>query len=133
MPLEVHEDTDLYTIEYDPELDAIIHTWNEFAEGERFRSGANDLLAFIRQRDTSNLIVDTSGIRAHNEADKEWLETEWVPQIIDAGIRHAATVHKDSVISEMEMEEFVRELDELPYTAMMTADMSEAREWIAEQ
>lgn len=133
MPREVYADTADYTIEYDGETGAIIHTWDQYVSGQDFRDGANELLEFIRQRDTSKLVVDTSGIQAHDDADKEWLQEEWIPKIIDAGIEYSVTVYADSVISEMEMEEFADQAGDHPYTIVVTGDMSEAREWIAEK
>lgn len=134
MPREVYADTENYTIEYDDDIDAIVHTWTAFAAGEAFREGSNELLDFVRKRDASNMIVDTSGIQAHDEADKKWLQEEFIPQIVDAGIEYSVTVHKDSVVSEMEMEEFVDMTDDdIPMTNVVTGDMAEAREWVAEQ
>lgn len=133
MPREVREDTDLYTIEWDDDLESIVFTWNEFASGREFKGGARDLLEFARNQDTSKMIVDTSGIEAHDEEDQQWLEEEWMPKMIDAGIQYAVTVHSDSVISEMDMEDLLDDLADLPYEAYMTDSMEEAREWVANQ
>jgi len=133
MPKQVAADEENYTVEIDHDIDAIIHTWDQFAAGQEFRDGANHLLEIIREADKSKLLVDSSGIKAHDEADKEWLQEEWIPKIIDAGIEDSASVTADSVIAEMEMEEFVDQTEDLPYTYVLAGDMAEAREWIAEQ
>lgn len=133
MPLEVHEDTDLYTIEHDTDLDVLVHTWTGFASGEEYRSGADALLEYVEQTGVSKIIIDTRGIQAHDDADKQWLEETWVPRTIEAGVEATATVHKDSVISEMEMENLMTDVDGSAYAALMTADMDEARDWIADQ
>ncbi|WP_436925442.1 hypothetical protein [Halosimplex amylolyticum] len=126
-------DTETHTIEVDDDIGAVIHTWDQFAAGEAFRDGCYDLLDVIRQHDISKQIVDTSGIRAHDDADKEWLQEEWIPETIEEGIEYSVTVTSDSVISEMEMEEFVDQAQDLPFTYVLAGDMDEAREWIAEQ
>lgn len=133
MPRQLHEETDLYTIEYDDEIDAIVHTWNEFASGADFREGCEALLGVIGERGARKMVVDTRGIRAHDEADQQWLEDEWMPRVIDAGMEYAVTVHPDSVISEMDMEDLLTELEDLDYTSKMTDDMAEARRWVAEK
>lgn len=81
------------------------------------------------------MIVDTSGITAHQDEDEEWLINEWIPKVVDAGVEYAATVHKDSVIAKMDMESFHDQIDDSRpgYTAMITGSMEEAREWIAEK
>jgi hypothetical protein len=73
MPKQVTASTANYTIEIDEEIDAIIHTWEQFAAGEGFRDGCRELLDVIRRENESKLLVDTSGIKAHDDADKEWL------------------------------------------------------------
>lgn len=127
------QETDLYTMEYDEEIDAVVFTWEEFSTGERFRSGADDLLEFIREQDARKLIVHTAGIKAHNDDDERWLQEEWIPRMVEAGIEYSANVHRESVISEMDMEEFVQEIEDMGFTTMMTDDITEAREWIAEK
>jgi hypothetical protein len=133
MSIQVEADTQNYTIEVDDEIDAIVFTWSQFVTGQEFRDGANHLLEVIQREDKQKSIVDTSGIKAHDEADKEWLQGEWMPKIIDAGIEYSVSVTADSVIAEMEMEEFVDQAADMDFTYVLAGDMGEAREWIAEQ
>lgn len=127
------KNTDLYSMEMDRELNAILFRWNKFASGQEFREGANKLLEYIRSKNVSKLIVDTSGITAHQDEDEEWLINEWIPKIIDAGIQYSVTVRQDSVIAKMDMENFITRLEDHDYVTMTTASMEEAREWIAEK
>jgi len=126
-------ETALYTMEYDAEIDAVVFTWEEFASGNQFRDGANDLLEFIREQNAEKLLVNMRGIKAHDEEDQEWLTEEWVPKIIDAGIEYSVNVHRDSVVSEMDTENLYRDLEDLEYESLMTDDVEEAREWLAGQ
>lgn len=136
MPREVYADTDLYTIEWDDEAEAIVHTWNEFASGEQFREGANELLSVVREEKPEKMLIDTRGIQAHDDEDQQWLQEEWTPKTIEAGVECSAMVHPDSVISEMDMDrmvEMMEEMEDVPYDAKVTSDIEEARRWLAEQ
>jgi hypothetical protein len=133
MSTAVLRDADAYTIEYDSELDAVAHTWEEFTSGQEFRDACEELLDCIEQRDTDKVLVDTSGIQAHDDEDQAWLQQDWIPRAIDAGMQYAGMVHSDSVISEMDMEEFMEMVADIPYEPMMTDDIDEARSWLAEQ
>lgn len=133
MAQKVEADTDLYTIEWDGDIDTVTFTWDEFASGDRFKSGANALLEYVQSNDVEKVIHDTSGIQAHNDEDLAWLESEWYPKMVDAGLRYSAIVHQESVISEMDTEEFVEDVKDMAYKLMHTADLEEAREWMAEQ
>jgi hypothetical protein len=127
------EETDLYRLERDRDLDAVIYTWREFATGEDFRRGANAILEYVESNDVSKVIVDTSGIEAHDDEDHQWLEEVWTPNMIEAGMEYNAVVHPESVIAEMDVEELMQELESLPYEAIWTDDMAEAREWMRKQ
>lgn len=131
--MSVLADEDHYTIEYDEEIDAVVHTWNMFASGETFREGANELLSVFENRDVSKMIVDTREVKAHDEADKQWLAEEWIPKMIDAGLEASVNLHRESVIAEMDVEETVDPVEDEPFENMLTDDMAEARAWIAEQ
>lgn len=43
------------------------------------------------------------------------------------------TARKDSTIAKRDMENFVTRIEDHDYTNLVTADMDEAREWIAEK
>jgi len=133
MPQQVLRDETRYTIGYDDEVGAVTHRWDEFASGEEFREGCEALLDVIHERNASKLLVDTAGIRAHDDEDQAWLQEDWVPRMIEEGVDASAMVHPDSVIAEMDMEAFMEEIEDLPYDALLTADMDEAREWLAQQ
>jgi len=133
MPKQVLADAEHYTIERDSEIGALVFTWDQFAAGEDFRAGCEELLDVIEREGATKLVVDSSGIKAHDKEDLRWLEEEWIPREIEAGIEYSVSVTSDSVISEMEIEQFVDQTGDLPFTYVMAGDLDEAREWIAEQ
>jgi hypothetical protein len=133
MSVEVHEDTELYTIEYDDEIGAIMFTWDQFASGTKFREGCEALLDAVRQYDASKVLTDTRGIRAHDAEDQVWMQEDWIPRAQQAGVEYTATVHPDSVIAEMDIEKLVEGIDDSGHEPLFTADMDEARRWLAEQ
>jgi hypothetical protein len=133
MPTEVHEDTELYTIEDDEEIDAVVFTWDQFASGAKFREGCEALLETVQQRNASKVLTDTRGIRAHDAEDQAWMQNDWIPRAQQAGVEYTATVHPDSTIAEMDIEKLVEGVDEGAHEPLFTADMDEARRWLAEQ
>lgn len=133
MPQQVYEDTANYTIEWDSDLGAVIHTWTGFTSGEEFRAGCEALLDAIKAKNASYLIVDTRNVKAHDDEDKQWLQEEWTPRMVDAGVEGSAQVHPDSVISKMEMENLAEDMDDIPFENFLTDSMDEARDWVASQ
>lgn len=133
MAQQVQREGDGYRIEWDDDVGAVVHYWTKFTTGQDFRDGANELLEVLRSRDTSKMIVDTSGIQAHDEEDKEWLTSVWIHEVSDAGIDNSAVVHPDSVIAKMEMDDFAQELDGLDLTQYNTSSMQKAKDWLADK
>ncbi|MCU4801701.1 hypothetical protein OB920_15080 [Halobacteria archaeon HArc-gm2] len=127
-------DAENYRIEYDHESGALLHIWTEYTSGQEFRDGCNELLDVIKEENATKLIVDTSEIKAHDTEDKQWLQEEWMPREIEAGIEYSASVPSaDSSISKMETEKLVDQATDLPMTYVMAESLAEAREWIADQ
>lgn len=133
MPREVLDRTEIYTVEWDGDIEAVVHTWEDFTSGAEYRDGCEAILDAIEARNASKLLVDTSGIQAHNDEDRQWLQTEWIPRAMDAGVEHSATVHRDSVISEMEIESMMEDMEDFPLDPLVTSDLGEARQWLAEK
>jgi hypothetical protein len=129
----VIEETESYKIEVDEEIDAVIHTWTATVSGEEFRQGANALLEFAADNDFTKMIVDSSRIEAHTKEDRTWLQEEWAPAIIDAGMMYSGVVHPESLIAEMDIERLMEGMGESEHRSYITESLSEAREWIAEK
>jgi len=133
MSVQQLRSTDNYTIEYDDDIGAVVFTWDQFTTGAEFREGCEALLDAVRERNTSKVLTDTRGIRAHDAEDQAWMQEDWIPRAQQAGVEHTATVHPDSVIAEMDVEKLVEGADEGLHEPFFTADMDEARRWLAEQ
>jgi len=133
MPVQIERETDAYTIEWDDEIPAVVHTWNEFVSGQAFRDGCAEILEVIEKHNATKMLVDTSGIQAHDQEDKEWLQNEWIPRTMDAGIEASVTVPQDSVIAKMDLENFMNEVEEYDYKSTMVESVPEAREWLSNQ
>jgi uncharacterized protein YqcC (DUF446 family) len=131
MSAQIERETDVYRIEWDDEIPAVVHTWKEFVNGQAFRDGCAEILDVIEKRSARKMLVDTSGIQVHDDEDEEWLQDEWIPRTMEAGIEASATVPQDSVIAKMDLEKFMNEVEEYDYKSTMVESVSEAREWLS--
>ncbi|WP_459192212.1 hypothetical protein [Halosimplex sp. J119] len=133
MSSQTIDDAENYTIEWDQDIGGIVFTWDEYVSGSAFRGGCEALLDAIKDRNAEKVLTDTRGINAHDDQDQRWMQTDWMPRALEAGLEHSAIVHPDSVISEMDVENMIDDMDEGSSEPLMTSDMAEAREWLAEQ
>jgi len=133
MATQIERDNSTYTIEWDSDVSAVIHTWKEFVAGEAFKEGLRELGDVIKQHEARHFVVDASGIQALDEEDKEWLKNVWIPRMMEAGVKASVTIPQDSVIAKMDMEKIHTEVEEYGYESTMVASKAEAREWLSEQ
>ncbi|MFC7057103.1 hypothetical protein [Halovenus salina] len=129
----VIEETETYRIEVDQDIDTVIYTWTKPVSGEELRQGANALLAFAADNDLFKMIIDSNRIEAHTKADRTWLQEEWAPDIIDAGMMYSGVVYPGTLIAEMDIEQLMDGMDDSEHRSYITESLPEAREWIAEK
>lgn len=123
----------LYSIRWDAEIGAVQFRWHEFASGQKFRAGAWALLEYFRDAEASKLLVDARNITAHDNPDQRWLVNDWMPKMIDAGLEYSVTVHRDDAFAQAEMQGLLLQLDSYDVSSTVTADMNDARAWLAEK
>ncbi|MFC7139186.1 hypothetical protein ACFQMA_04955 [Halosimplex aquaticum] len=133
MSAETIEDTKNYTIEWDDDIGAVVFTWDEYVSGQTFRDACEALLDAIKRKNASKSLTDTRGVNAHDAEDQEWLQNDWMPRALDVGLEYSAVVHPDSVISEMDVENMMDGVEPSGAKPLLTSDMNEAREWIADK
>ena len=133
MSTNVEPETDVRSIEYDSGLDTVVFTWNRYVTGERFRTALTDALAVIEREGATGFIADAREFTAHSDDQLEWLQREFTPRMIEAGIERSVQIHPESVIAEMEAQETVERADAaLPEGVAfeMTTSMDRAREFV---
>jgi len=124
-----------HTIEWDEANGVCLFTWTEYVTGEEFRASLNSLHEAIAERGVTKYLVDTRSITAHDDADKRWLAEEWIPRLVEDGVRYGAGVYPDSVIAEMDMEKIESQVNSVAeeYTFRTFGDPKEARDWLNRQ
>jgi len=135
MTVELLEEADAYTVNWDTELDVPIFRWDGFTEGEEFRENSRRWEEIMAERGVDKYIVDTREITAHEDADKQWLAETWIPDLVEQGVRRGAGVYGESTIASMEMEQVEKDLSAIhpDYEFRVFPTEAEAKSWLAEQ
>jgi hypothetical protein len=133
MSIERIEETEAYKIEVNQEVDTVVYTRKSYVSGETFRHGPNALIEFLRNNDFSKMVLDLSGIQAHTDEDKKWVQEEWTPDVLETGITDTAVVHPPSVIAEMNIEQIMSGIEAPSHETFITDSRAKALEWIADR
>ncbi|TMC81099.1 MAG: hypothetical protein E6I61_05480 [Chloroflexi bacterium] len=133
------EDDDVYfsvpgvaTVRWDGPHSTVFVEWDGWANSAEFGALLDAEVKALGERACSRLLADCRRQRILNPADQERANREWVPRVLEAGLKRFAIVLPESEIAAGHLRE---RLDKVPQTAMQIAyfaSVEEAREWLAE-
>jgi hypothetical protein len=118
------------TVAYERDIDTVVASMGEFAEGEAFREYMNSIIDAIEAEHCDRVIADTSDMGALTEDDQAWSVTDWAPRAEDAGLDHMALVMPESIVAEMSVEN-VMEMADDDIERELFDDIDDARDWAA--
>ena len=134
------EDDDVYfsvpgvaTVRWDGPHSTVFVEWDGWANSAEFGALLDAEVKALGERACSRLLADCRRQRILNPADQERANREWVPRVLEAGLKRFAIVLPESEIAAGHLRE---RLDKVPQTAMQIAyfaSVEEAREWLTKQ
>jgi len=120
------------TVRWDGPHSTVFVEWDGWANSAEFGALLDAEVKALGERACSRLLADCRRQRILNPADQERANREWVPRVLEAGLKRFAIVLPESEIAAGHLRE---RLDKVPQTAMQIAyfaSVEEAREWLAE-
>lgn len=107
MPQQVYADTEAYETRWDDGLEAVVHTWKRYVDGDLFREGTEAMIELTERQNGSNILIDHRDMRLVDQEDQEHIVQEWIPRAIEAGATYHVVVHQESTIAEMNLGEVI--------------------------
>jgi len=90
------------------ELAAIHMQWLAPVGGAPFRDGLDDGLAALVERGARHWLADLKQLGVINRSDEAWLNEDWFPRAVDAGMRWLAIVNPESSLSTISIREIMQ-------------------------
>lgn len=124
---------------WDAELRALHMEWLEPTGGPPFRAGLEEGLAAARVRGATKWLADLRWLGVIAKADEAFIHDDWLPRLVDAGIRHYAIVRPESSKAQVSIRELllgasVQEILEAQAIITQSFETPEdARRWLAER
>jgi len=117
-------------VKWDAASQAAHMEWQGWASPDEFK-GANDaLVQAIVDHHGSKVLGDSRQIKVIQKGDQEWINTDWFPRILAAGLTRMALVLPTSGLAKMNIDDMVsRVADRLDVAYFATLD--DARKWLA--
>jgi hypothetical protein len=105
--------------------------WQGWADPAEF-AAANDavIVALIQHRGTKAL-GDCRNMKVIKQSDQEWVNQDWMPRILAAGLRRMALVIPKSGLALMNVQEIMNRVPGTKLDVAYFATIEEARGWLS--
>ena len=116
-------------VRWDSSSQAAHMEWQGWAKPAEFRAANDALVQAIRDHRGSRVLGDSRLIKVIQKSDQEWVNTDWFPRILAAGLTRMALVIPQSGLAKMNIDDMVsRVADRLDVAYFAT--LAEARVWL---
>lgn len=105
--------------------------WQGWANSTEFREANDALIRVITNHRTSKILGDSRSIKAIRQPDQDWVNNDWFPRILAAGLRRMAMVLPASGLAKMNIDGMVSRVPESQLDVAYFATLDEARGWLA--
>jgi hypothetical protein len=104
--------------------------WQGWASPTEFKAANDALVQAITEHHSTKVLGDSRQIKVIQKTDQEWVNRDWFPRILGAGLTRMALVLPKSGLAKMNIDDLVsRVADRLDVAYFATLD--DAREWLA--
>jgi hypothetical protein len=94
-------------IEWDEDLRCVKVEWRGFVDGREYRDALDVILQALTDHRGTKLLADARGMRAVTPEDQAWLNKDWVPRSVTAGLKHSAVVLPKSAVAQLSLQRIV--------------------------
>lgn len=129
----IHFDEPWLTIYWDELCQAVRLEWKSYVEGEQARQGLEEGLRLFQRKHTSRWLADVRLLGPVRQIDQQWINQDWFPRAIAAGLRSLATVTPRSAIARMSVRQIMSKVNEVDVVNNYFDDLEQARAWLRTQ
>ena len=122
-------------IAWNAEIESVEYVPERGLELEEAKVALNKAIQFLKDRKAYKILVD---VRAHDRFGPEegaWVEREWVPRAVEAGMKVIALVLPKALIAAMEIDKTAGRIDPTAtgHKRRMFESSESARDWLAKE
>ncbi|WP_027001742.1 hypothetical protein [Hugenholtzia roseola] len=121
---------DALRIYYLPESRVIITRSVGFVFGEELKKFLNEIIIFMQKRKLNKLIVDLTYREPYTDEDQQWIDNNWFPRALAAGLTHFGYVVAKDLFMQFSAEEIL-ERRKGSVTLAPFGELEAAQKWIA--
>jgi hypothetical protein len=105
--------------------------WQGWADPAEFAAALEAGLNALSERRGSRWLADCRDMKTIQQSDQEWLDRNWFPRIIAAGLRRMALVIPKSGLAMTNLEDIISRVPADKIDAEFFATVAQAESWIS--
>jgi SpoIIAA-like len=118
------------TVSWDPTWMAVHTEWHGYADPTEFADVLEAGLLAIREHRCSNGLVDGRNQKVIPQPVQDWIDQDWFPRALAAGLRRLALVIPNSGLARMNIEDVLHRVPGTRLDIAYFATLEEAVAWI---
>jgi hypothetical protein len=126
----VYFDKRWVTIRWDEFSRAVWVEGKAYAEGEELRQSSQAIYELFTQHRCSRYLADNRYLAPISQADQRWINEEWFPRMISAGLRYMAVVTARASVTRLSIRQIFSKINGMPLVTANFDDIEEARRWL---
>ena len=125
----INSHTSTIVASWDETIQCVVCEATGFFRDDKIKEGMNNVLELFKQKHSTKLLSDISQVAPFSKAIDNWIEQDWMPRMIEAGLHSLAFVIPKNVVTRMIMEK--TDTTSTEDLSMVFFDSQEAaKEWL---
>lgn len=117
-------------VKWDAASQAAHMEWQGWASPTEFKAANDALVQAITEDRSTKVLGDSRQIKVIQKTDQQWVNRDWFPRILAAGLTRMALILPESGLAKMNVDDMLsRVADRLDMAYFATLD--DARKWLA--
>jgi hypothetical protein len=122
-------ETDFH-VSYDPDIECVYMVWRGYHTSALFRTENEQVLGVIAKHRARKILCDIRYFVLIGATDQAWLNSEWLPRAIDAGLRTCAIVAPVFYFNRVAVRTVAERIDPQAVTIEYFDSPEMARRWL---
>jgi hypothetical protein len=119
-------------VKWDSAIQAVSTEWQGWADKAEFIAALEASLVAIKKHHASRGLVDSLQQKALPQPDQDWVNRDWFPRALAAGLRRLALVIPQSALAMMSIEDVLSRVRGSMLEVEYFSTVAEARKWLTE-
>lgn len=114
-------------VSFDADVPCTVMVWQGYLTSDQFRAANERVLEFIEVKRCTNLLGDISDFTLITAEDQRWLNEDWIPRALAAGLRRCALVQPVYYFNQVAVDNVTRAVDRQRLDVRYFGDFESAR------